>query len=48
MDRLNDYRQIIRRIIGEYLEYIPTEKDVDTIGIIDEKGDNFILFVFSF
>ena len=43
MDRLNDYRQIIRRIIGEYLEYIPAEKDVDTIGIIDEKGENFIL-----
>ncbi len=43
MDRLNDYRQIIRHIIGDYLEYIPAEKDVDTISIIDERGDNFIL-----
>lgn len=43
MERMNEYRQIIRRILGEYLEYIPPEKGVDAIGIVDESQDNYLL-----
>ena len=43
MDRLEDYRRIIRRILAEHLEYGPTETEVETVGVSDETGGHYLL-----
>lgn len=42
MDKLEKYRPIIRRILGQYLEETPREEQIESFGIIDELGEHYI------
>lgn len=43
MDRMNHQRQIIERILAEYLEYIPKEENLETLAIQDHDGGHYLL-----
>src|SRR3990172_7175108 len=43
MDRVEEYRSIIRRILGEHLEYTPQEENIETLAVCDDKGGHYLL-----
>ncbi|MBI4772141.1 MAG: XisI protein [Chloroflexi bacterium] len=43
MDQLERFRSIIRRILGEYLEYIPREEQIETLAVCDDAGGHYLL-----
>ncbi|MDL1895996.1 XisI protein [Anaerolineae bacterium CFX7] len=43
MDRVTYYRHIIERILAEHLEYIPKEREIETIAVVDDQSNNFLL-----
>jgi hypothetical protein len=43
MDRIEEYRQIIERILGEHLELVPKEDQVETLSVCDTAGGHYLL-----
>ena len=43
MDRIETYRQIIKRVLGEHLEDNPSDEQIETLGICDDAGGHYIL-----
>ena len=43
MDRIENYRQIIKRVLGEHLEDNPSDEHIETLGICDDAGGHYIL-----
>lgn len=43
MDRLNQYRPLIERLLGEQLEFVADDKQVDTVSIVDKTRENYLL-----
>ena len=43
MDKLSDYRRIIRRLIEEYAQFRPSVGEVEVEVIIDERQDHYEL-----
>ena len=43
MDQLTSYRSIIERILGEYLEFMDNDDQVEIVSIVDKEGENFLL-----
>lgn len=43
MDRLEPYRSVVRRLLGEHLEYGQKDTQVETVGIFDDSGGNYLL-----
>jgi hypothetical protein len=43
MDQLSPYRPIIERIMGEYLEFITGDEQIDIIPLIDQAQENYLL-----
>ncbi|MEW6211673.1 MAG: XisI protein [Acidobacteriota bacterium] len=41
MDKLNSYREIVRRIIREYASYKPSHGQIETEAIIDSERDHY-------
>ena len=41
MDKLDSYREIIRRLIGEYASYKPSHGQIETEAIIDPERDHY-------
>ena len=41
MDRLDRYRQIVRRVIEEYASYKPSNGQIDTEAIADPEHDHY-------
>jgi hypothetical protein len=41
MDRLNQYRQIVRRLVEEYARYKPSHGQIETEAIIDPEHDHY-------
>src|SRR6202035_3331512 len=41
MDRLERYRQIVRRVIEEYASYKPSNGQIDTEAIVDQDKDHY-------
>jgi hypothetical protein len=41
MDRVEHYREIVRRIIEEYASYKPSHGQIDTEAIIDPEKDHY-------
>ena len=41
MDKLNRYRQIVRRLVEEYAGYRPSHGQIDTEAIIDPERDHY-------
>ena len=42
MDRIEEYRQIIRRVLGEHLEHRPSEDGIDMCVICDDISGNYL------
>lgn len=43
MDKLTRYRQIIRCLIADYREYLPTDQETEVISVIDALEDHYLL-----
>ena len=41
MDRLEQYRQIVRRVIEEYASYKPSHGRIETEAVVDPDKDHF-------
>jgi hypothetical protein len=41
MDRLEGYREIVRRIIEEYARYKPSHGQIDTEAVVDPTRDHY-------
>jgi len=41
MDKLDCYREIIRRLIGEYASYKPSHGHIETEAIVDTERDHY-------
>ena len=41
MDKLERYREIVRRIIEEYASYKPSHGHIDTEAIVDREHDHY-------
>ncbi len=41
MDKLERYRDIVRRIIEEYASYKPSNGQIDTEAIVDREHDHY-------
>jgi hypothetical protein len=41
MDRLANYRQIVRRLIEEYASYKPSHGQIETEAVVDLEKDHF-------
>ena len=41
MDKLSNYREIVRRIIREYASYKPSHGQIETEAIIDSESDHY-------
>ena len=43
MDRLSEYRRIIKEILLEQASYTANDREIEDIPVFDEKTDNYIL-----
>ena len=43
MDQLTPYRHIIERLLGEYLEFMADDEQIDVFSVIDKKEENYLL-----
>jgi len=41
MDKLNRYRDIVRRLVEEYASYKPAHGQIDTEAIVDPQRDHY-------
>jgi hypothetical protein len=41
MDKMNDYRAIVRRLILEYAQYKPANGQIETEAVIDEERGHY-------
>jgi hypothetical protein len=42
MDRLNQYREIVRRLVEEYASQKPSLGEVDSYALIDPERDHYV------
>ena len=43
MDKVTNYRRILRRLVTEYAQYRPSHGEIEPIGVCDSKSDNYLL-----
>ncbi len=43
MDQVNQYRLIIERILGDHLEFLADDKEVEAVRVVDEHSENYLL-----
>jgi len=43
MDRTDEYRQIIERILHQHLEETPDRENIETIALVDEQREHYLL-----
>ncbi|MBW3597214.1 MAG: XisI protein [Planctomycetes bacterium] len=41
MDRVDNYREIVRRLIEEYASYKPSHGEIETEAIVDAEKDHY-------
>ena len=44
MDRVENYREVVKRIIQEYADFIPAYADVTAETVFDDEHGHYILF----
>ena len=44
MDRTAEFRSIIKRVIQEYAEFFPKQKNLETQIVFDEEHDHYFLY----
>ena len=45
MDSLNQYRAIVKRIIAEQAQIVPSHGDTEVVAVCDEANDNYLVMV---
>lgn len=43
MDKIANYRRILRRLVYEYARYKPSHGQIEPIPVCDPKNDNYLL-----
>ena len=43
MDKVADYRRLLRRLVYEYARYQPSHGQIEPIPVCDLKNDNYLL-----
>jgi len=43
MDKIANYRRILRRLVNEYSRYQPSHGRIESISVCDPKTDNYLL-----
>jgi hypothetical protein len=43
MDKVANYRRIIRRLVNQYAQYRPSHGQIESIPVCDAKTDNYVL-----
>jgi hypothetical protein len=43
MDKLNNYRNIVKQILSQHAECVPSHGQIATIPIFDERNDHYLL-----
>lgn len=43
MDKVANYRRIIRRLVQQYAQYRPSHGQIESIPVCDTKNDNYVL-----
>ena len=43
MDKVTNYRRILRRLVNEYARYKPSHGQIEPIPVCDPKTDNYLL-----
>lgn len=43
MDKLDNYRQVIHKIVANHAQYKPSHGQIETLQICDLDGDNYLL-----
>lgn len=43
MDKLSNYRSIVKRILSQQAEYVPSHGQIESRPIFDEHSDNYLL-----
>src|SRR5437763_2430286 len=41
MDRIEEYRQILRRVVAQYASFKPAYGDIETEAIVDSERDHY-------
>ena len=44
MDKIKRYKQVAREIVEEVYGMSPSDKDIETIKILDDEGGNYLLY----
>lgn len=43
MDKVNNYRRILRRLVNDYARFKPSHGQIEPIAICDARNDNYVL-----
>jgi hypothetical protein len=43
VDKLSSYRSVIKQVLSQHAEYIPSHGQIETIPLVDERNDNYLL-----
>ena len=42
MDRLNQYRTLIKQVLTQHAEYVPSHGQIETVPVFDEQHDHYL------
>jgi hypothetical protein len=43
MDKLSHYRDIVKQVLSQHAEYVPSHGQIETIPVFDECNDQYLL-----
>jgi hypothetical protein len=43
MDKLSHYRSVVKQVLSQHAEYIPSHGQIETISVFDERNENYLL-----
>lgn len=47
MDKLTHYRQIVQQILSEHAEHVPSQGEIESIPVLDQNRDQYLLVDFG-
>jgi hypothetical protein len=43
MDKLSHYRSVVKQVLSQHAEYIPSHGQIETIPVFDERNENYLV-----
>jgi len=43
MDKLSHYRSVVKQVLSQHAEYIPSHGQIETLPVFDERNENYLL-----